>query len=120
MPTTQTTREKLEAKKRQVEEQLKRLNAREAKRKRQDDTRRKIIAGALALTHAQDEQNEEFRRTLYRLIGRYTTRPGDRALFGLDPLESENDGRRGNDIRSGADRSGACAARTGPEDRHGR
>jgi len=88
MADTQSARAKLEAKKRLIEAQLKRLNALEAEQRRKNDTRRKIIAGALALNHAADDENEDFRRTLYRLIGRYVVKPYERALFGLEPLET--------------------------------
>jgi len=87
MANTSLIREKLEAKKREVESQLKRLKTLEAQQRRKDDTRKKIIAGSLALTHAEMPEHEEFRRELYRLISRYTTKPQDRELFGLEPLE---------------------------------
>jgi hypothetical protein len=88
MANTQTLRAKLEAKKKQVEEKLKLLAAREAGQRRRDDTRRKIIVGALAITHAEQDGHDEFRRELYSLVSRYTTRPQDRALFNLEPLET--------------------------------
>jgi len=88
MANTQTLRAKLEAKKKQVEEKLKLLAAREASQQRKDDTRRKIIVGALAITHADLDGKEDFRRELYGLVNRYTTRPQDRALFNLEPLET--------------------------------
>jgi hypothetical protein len=86
MADTQTLREKLEAKRRKLAEQIRQIDARQADRQRRDDTRRKIIVGALAITHAEQDGHDDFRQTLYGLVNRYTTRPGDRALFGLDPL----------------------------------
>jgi hypothetical protein len=88
MADTQTLRAKLEAKKKQLEAKLKMLAAREAGQRRKDETRRKIIVGALAMNHAELDGKDEFRRELYTLVNRYTTRPQDRALFNLEPLET--------------------------------
>lgn len=49
---------------------------------RKADTRRKIIAGALALEH----KDRDFRAVLDRLIDENVSREQDRALFGLPPL----------------------------------
>jgi hypothetical protein len=49
------------------------------KQDRKDDTRRKIIAGAVALEHAG--QNAGFAAELTALLNQYVTRPQDRALF---------------------------------------
>ena len=57
--------------------QKKKAQVRGAERKK--DTRRKIIAGALALEHmAHDNQ---FNATMQRLIKEHVTRPEDRKLF---------------------------------------
>jgi len=53
-------------------------------------TRRKIIAGALALEHAEKNPGGEFSRTILGLIQRYVTTDRDRALFDLDPLPPED------------------------------
>lgn len=78
---------RLREKKAQIDAQLKQLEAREREQERRNDTRRKIIVGALALEHA--EKDEAFGAELYRLIARYVDRPQDRALFGLAPKEGE-------------------------------
>jgi hypothetical protein len=49
------------------------------KQERKDDTRRKIIAGAVALEYA--EQNAGFAAELAALLNQCVTRPQDRALF---------------------------------------
>lgn len=51
------------------------------------DTRRKIIAGALALEHILHDAT--YGRMFVRLLDTYVTRDGDRALFGLPPLPPE-------------------------------
>lgn len=81
--------EKLKAKKAQIDAQLKAAQARERTQKRKDDTRRKIISGALALEHAQRNPDSDFARTMLRLIQSEVTTDKDRALFDLEPL-SEN------------------------------
>lgn len=81
---TEDRRQKLLDKKRQIEAQLRALDARQRSQERKHDTRRKIIAGALALEHAG--YDEAFAATLFRLIYRHVRRDQDRRLFGLDPL----------------------------------
>lgn len=103
---------KLREKKQQIEAQLKQLEARERERERKADTRRKIIAGALALEHA--EINEEFGRELHRLLFRHVERPQDRELFGLPP--KGEDGEANDNGLSGE----ARAAFQGTPDEPGR
>jgi hypothetical protein len=62
-----------------LDAQLQAIEAREKERMRKLDTRRKIIAGALALEHA--EGNAAFAAELAGLLNRYVTRPDDRKLF---------------------------------------
>lgn len=59
------------------------MQARENKKKRKEDTRRKILAGAAVLDEA--ETNIAYKNALYELLERFLTRPDDRALFGLPP-----------------------------------
>jgi hypothetical protein len=72
---------KLLEKRAQLEARIETEKARQRQQARKEDTRRKIIAGALALEHA--EQDPAFGETLRRLLMRYVERPADRALFGL-------------------------------------
>lgn len=55
------------------------IAARTEHRSRKYDTRRKIIAGAIVLSHAGHDP--QFRRELGRLFQLHVTRPNDRALF---------------------------------------
>jgi hypothetical protein len=71
-----------------LQEQIKQLQAQEAaivaRQKEQDrknETRRKVIAGALAIEHWEKNPQSEFGRVFTRLLGEYVTRPSDRALF---------------------------------------
>lgn len=52
---------------------------------RADDTRRKILAGALVLEMM--EQDEQTRSKFMRRLDQYLTRTDDRALFDLAPKE---------------------------------
>lgn len=54
------------------------------KGKRSEETRRKILAGALVL-EMMDEHDETKKRVIARL-DKFLTRPDDRALFGLKVL----------------------------------
>lgn len=54
------------------------------KGKRADDTRRKILAGAMALEMA--ERDGEAKQRLMKQMDKYLTRDDDRALFGLPKL----------------------------------
>lgn len=80
MKTTDTI-EKLRQKKAQLEAQLKAAEARERETSRKEDTRRKVIAGALALEHYEKNANSEFAKVMARLLDEYVTRPADRRLF---------------------------------------
>ncbi len=82
--------EKLKAKKAQIDAQLKAAQARERIQKRKDNTRRKIIAGALALEHAERNPDSEFTRIMLRLIQSGVQTDKDRALFDLDPATPSN------------------------------
>ncbi|MEM9716010.1 MAG: mobilization protein C [Pseudomonadota bacterium] len=88
--------DKLIAKKAQLEAQIQAVQSRERKQKRKDDTRRKIIAGALAVEHATQNPDSEFTRTMLHLIQNGVKSDRDRALFDLDPLpksaNAANDG----------------------------
>ena len=65
----------------QIDAQLKALEARNKQAERKADTRRKVIAGALALEHFEKNRDSEFGRVLFRLLDEYVVRPHDRALF---------------------------------------
>jgi len=88
---TPNRRQKLLEQKARIDAQLKAIEARALQQKRRDDTRRKIIAGALALEHA--EIDPAFGAALAKLLNRYVKRPQDRALFELperDVIEQDN------------------------------
>ena len=85
---------KLEERISAMEQRLKQLKARQqraearkrtllSQKKRQADTRRKILVGAIVL--AQVERGEFSERELRELLDRWLERDDDRALFNLPP-----------------------------------
>ena len=73
--------QELTKKKAQLAAQITRTKAQVRGQERKRDTRRKIIAGALALEHA--EQDTQFGQALRFLLDKHVTRPADRELFDL-------------------------------------
>jgi hypothetical protein len=82
----QSRLEKLREQQSQLAAKIKSLEARKRQQTRKDDTRRKVIAGALALHHMEKNPGSSFAKTLMGLLDEYVTRPNERKLFGLDPL----------------------------------
>jgi hypothetical protein len=83
--TTTDRLELLRRKRDQLDAQMRALDARNKQAERKADTRRKVIAGALALEHFEANRDSEFGRLLFRLLDEYVVRPHDRALFGFLP-----------------------------------
>ncbi len=81
--------DKLLEKRAQLDARIQTTKARLRQQERKADTRRKIIVGALAIEHADIGHDPEFSATLYRLLNRYVTRPGDRTLLDLPPRDDQ-------------------------------
>lgn len=60
-----------------------RVKATESKKKRADETRRKILIGAMMLDHM--EKNEATKTSVIGKLDAFLTRSDDRILFGLSP-----------------------------------
>lgn len=71
----------LEQQQKTIQARLQREKAKLREAERKADTRRKIIAGAIALEHA--ELNPAFGAELRRVLEQHVTRPEDRALLKL-------------------------------------
>jgi len=85
MPKRKTPEEKLdelETKQNQLKARIQKQRAVVRSQERKKDTRRKIIAGALALEHMQYDKG--FRAAMERLLQEHVTGPKERELFGLD------------------------------------
>src|SRR5215217_5910199 len=85
---TEADRNRLLTKKAQIEARLRDFDARASKQRRADETRRKIIHGALVMDHGHEEP--DLAPIMERLIQRHVTRPHDRKLLGLPDLEQNN------------------------------
>jgi len=71
----------------QIDAELQLMEARAKLTARKDDTRRKILAGAVLLEEMRRKpQLDEWMR---KLLNQRLVRPRDRALFGLDAARSE-------------------------------
>ena len=70
----------LENKRQQIEAQLKAIAAREKETARKEDTRRKVIAGALALEHMDKNPHSPFAGIMHDLLTNYVE-PRSRYLF---------------------------------------
>jgi hypothetical protein len=83
--------EALENRLRELKHRQQRVEARKRtlqdQRERREDTRRKILVGALVLT--QIERGEYPRERLHKALDAFLTRPSDRALFSLDARASQ-------------------------------
>jgi large subunit ribosomal protein L7/L12 len=73
----------LKARLQKVEAQRK---AKEAKRRRSDDTRRKVLAGAFLLQLMDQDDNK--RATFHAMLDQFLSRPDDRKLFDLPEREA--------------------------------
>lgn len=71
----------LEKKQNQLQARIQKKKAQVKGQKRKEDTRRKIIAGAIALEHMTHDK--KFRATMQALIEEHVTRENDRKLFDL-------------------------------------
>lgn len=93
---TKDRAELLRRKRDQLDAQLKALEARNKQAERKADTRRKVIAGALALEHFEKNRDSDFGRIMLRLLDEYVVRPHDRALFPDLPSPDSAEGRPGD------------------------
>lgn len=96
MSDLETSIKKLEEKLRQAKAKKAQIEAKrraaEAKKQRKDDTRRKILLGAVVM--AEIEKDVRLKLEIDKLLAARLTRDDDRELFGLSPLpKQEGDGQ---------------------------
>lgn len=110
-PSKLSPLEKLKLKRDQIDAQIKLKESRALQQARKDDTRRKIIAGALALEHTEKNPDGTFAKKMLALLDEYVISDRERKLFGMNPLPATpaNDSRPGesapNDHSAQTDRS---------------
>jgi C4-dicarboxylate-specific signal transduction histidine kinase len=94
---TLSRKEALEKRAAQIAAQLKALQAKEADKARKSDTRRKVIAGALALEHMKRNAGSDFAKVMHGLLHSEVEREQDRALFDLTgkaPKKANTEGQK--------------------------
>lgn len=77
---------KLEERKAKIAAEISRVKARETTAKRKDETRKKVLLGALVLSMV--DKGEWPREKLDSALAHFLTRPQDRALFNLPEWSS--------------------------------
>ena len=77
---------RLKDKKEQLDAQIKAIEAREATKRRKEDTRRKILVGAYYMDKAVKENSLD---EIAKLMDGYLERSSDRVLFELPPLDDK-------------------------------
>ena len=81
--------ETLKAKKEQIEARIKNLESKERLKQKKQDTRRKILIGAMVLEMLG--KDHEAKKKLTAQLDGFLTRPMDRELFGLqEKTKSQN------------------------------
>src|SRR5262245_11087737 len=86
--------QKLLDKKAQLDAQIRALEARTRTQERKNDTRRKVIWGALLMTDMERHPDSPSSQRFQKLADEYVMRAGDRVLLGLPPLtEAANDSK---------------------------
>ena len=92
-------RAKLEAKREELNQEIQRVRIQEQQQQRKDDTRRKVLVGAMILDGMEDTESDQWPNgRLIDVLDSFLTRDRDRALFGLpwtsnansEPSESED------------------------------
>ncbi|TWB34328.1 hypothetical protein [Nitrospirillum pindoramense] len=73
--------EELRKKREELDARIQAVSTRQKNEQRKADTRRKVIAGALALEHLEKNSESDFAKQLVRLLDEYVIRPHDRELF---------------------------------------
>lgn len=76
---------KLEERRAKIAAEIARVKTREAAQNRKEDTRRKVLLGALILSMV--EKGEWPKGKVDSALARFLTRPQDRSLFNLPPVE---------------------------------
>lgn len=96
---------RLEQRREKINLEMKRLRQKAAQEERKRDSRRKIIAGAIALKHCEVQPRSAFAETLRRLLSQYVEGDTERALFDLPHRES---GKESGTVTNGDARSGTA------------
>lgn len=83
---------KLEERQRQLNEQIRAEKAKLRTQQRKDETRRKVIVGAIVREHMDRFPDDDASRKIAALLDSHVSKPGDRELLGLVPREDATAG----------------------------
>ena len=83
MTKTENRLKKLQEQRARINAEISRVKAKEQQQKRKEDTRKKVLVGALILSKV--EKGEWAREKLLESMDAYLERDHDRALFALPP-----------------------------------
>lgn len=104
-------KDRLLEQKRKIEEEIRRIEARTREKDRKDETRRKILAGAIVLDRAKADA--AFSDQLMAWLDGALQREADRALFELKGGTNDAEARAGEAVESMQDLPTTAAAVTG-------
>lgn len=79
--------EKLEKRKADIQRKIQRIKSAESKKKRQEETRRKILLGSAVLNRIKKGEWPEDK--MLAMMNEYLIKDRDRELFGLGPVFNE-------------------------------
>jgi hypothetical protein len=100
--------QKLEQQRQALEQQIRKERSLQKDRERKEETRRKILVGALVLEEARSDP--ELSEKIDQLIDKKLLRDDDRLLFGLEPIKAENTNQNpAEDFQAAASKTAASA-----------
>ena len=79
----------LKQKKKQIEARIQKLKAAESTKKRKEDTRRKILLGAMVMKLIENGYWEK--EEIYKQLDKFLDKQLDRQLFGLPKLQQDEE-----------------------------
>ncbi len=91
--------DKLKQQQEKINKAIRREQTALKKKQRADDTRRKILDGALIRNYA--DTHPEIQTLLDTLREKELTRDDDRKLFGLEPLPKQDDNTQNKTVKNG-------------------
>ena len=80
---------KLEKRKADIQRKIQRIKSAESKKKRQEETRRKILIGSAVLSRIKKGEWSEDK--MLAMMNEYLTKDRDRELFGLDSVSKKTE-----------------------------
>ncbi len=96
-----TKLDKLKQQQEKINQAIRREQTTLKKKQRADDTRRKILDGALIRNYA--DTHPDIQTLLVELRKKELTRDDDRKLFGIDPLPKQESQTQNQPVESGQD-----------------